>query len=68
MIKCHLSTLMGARKLKIVTLAKDIDVNRSTITALYYENAKEVNLGVIDKLCKYFNCQVSALLEYQKKK
>lgn len=68
MIKSNLSTLMGANKLKIVTLAKAIDVNRSTITALYYEKAKEVNLDVIDKLCKYFNCQVSDLLEYKKKK
>ncbi len=68
MIKCHLSTLMGAKKLKIVTLANAIGVNRSTITALYQERAKEINLEVIDKLCKYFNCQVSALLEYQKRK
>jgi putative transcriptional regulator len=67
MIKCHLSTLMGAKKLKIVTLAKTIGVNRSTITALYYERAKEIDLGVIDKLCQYFDCQVSVLLEYQKK-
>ena len=43
-------TLMGARKLKVVTVAKAIGVNRSTITALYYERAKEVNLVVIDKL------------------
>jgi putative transcriptional regulator len=68
MIKCHLSTLMGAKKLKVVTLAKAIGVNRSAITALYYERAKEVNLAVIDKLCRYFQCKVSDLLEYQKKR
>ncbi len=67
MIKCHLSTLMGARRLRVVALAKAIGVNRSTITALYYERAKEVNLVVIDKLCEYFNCKVSDLFEFKKK-
>ncbi len=65
MIKCHLSKLMGERKIRIADLARALEVNRSTITLLYYEKAKRVELDVLDKLCKYFGCNISDLLEYQ---
>ncbi len=64
MIKCHLSTLMGERKLKIADLAKDLSVHRNTITLLYYERAKRIDFDVLDKLCKYFNCSVGDILEF----
>jgi len=65
MIKCHLSRLMGERKLKIADVAREIGVHRNTITLLYYEKAKRIDFDVIDKLCKYFNCTIADLLEYQ---
>ncbi len=65
MIKCHLSTLMGERKLKIADLAKELGVHRNTITLLYYERAKRIDFDVLEKLCKYFNCSVSEILEYK---
>jgi putative transcriptional regulator len=64
MIKCHLSTLMGREKMKIIDVANAIDENRSTITKLYKENAVRVDLPVLDKLCKLFKCEVGELLEY----
>ena len=64
MIKCHLSRLMGERKLKIADVARDIEVNRGTITRLYQETATRVDLEVIDKLCGYLGCQVGDLLEF----
>lgn len=64
MIKCHLSRLMGERKLKIADLSRDTGINRGTATRLYYETAERVEIEVIDTLCKYFNCSVSDLLEY----
>jgi len=63
-IKCHLSRLMGERKLKIADVARDIEVNRGTITRLYHETATRVDLEVIDKLCGYLGCQVGDLLEF----
>ncbi len=65
MIKCHLSKLMGERKLKIANVARDIGVHRNTIALLYYEKAKRVDLDVLDKLCKYLSCEISDLLEYR---
>ena len=56
---------MGERKLKIADVARDIGVHRNTITLLYYEKAQRIDFEVIDKLCKYFDCAVSDLLEYR---
>ena len=64
MIKCHLSRLMGERKLKIVDVARDTGLNRSTITALYKETATKVDLEAIDLLCNYLDCQISELFEF----
>jgi putative transcriptional regulator len=57
---------MGEKKLKIADVARDIGVHRNTIALLYYEKAKRVEFDVLDKLCKYFNCEVSDILEYKK--
>ena len=56
---------MGERKLKIADVARDIGVHRNTITLLYYEKAQRIDFEVLDKLCKYFECAVSDLLEYR---
>jgi len=64
MIKCHLSKLMGEKKLKIVDVARETGVNRGTITRLYHETANRVDLDVVDQLCRYFECQVGDLLEF----
>ncbi len=65
MIKCHLSRLMGERKLKIADIAREIGVHRNTISLLYYEKAQRVDFEVLEKLCKYFGCTVGDLLEYK---
>jgi putative transcriptional regulator len=65
MIRCHLSSLMGKKKVKIADLARDLDLNRSTLTALYYDRAQKVDLEAIEKLCIYFGCSVGDLLELE---
>lgn len=64
MIKCHLSRLMGERKLKISDVARDTGLHRNTITLLYQETATRIDLEAIDKLCQYFEVTVADLLEY----
>jgi putative transcriptional regulator len=63
MIKCHLSRLMGEKKLKISDVARDTGINRGTITRLYQETAVRVEFEVLEKLCLYLNCEISELLE-----
>ena len=47
MIKCHLSTIMGERRLKIADVARDTNINRGTITRMYYEEATRVDLDFV---------------------
>lgn len=63
MIKCHLSRLMGERKLRIADVARDTGLHRNTITLLYDETASRVDLDAIDRLCAYFDVPVGELLE-----
>lgn len=63
MIKCHLSELMGKKKLKIADLARETGLHRNTITLLYKEEATRIELEAIERLCNYFNCGVGDLFE-----
>jgi putative transcriptional regulator len=63
MIKCHLSRLLGERKLKISDVARDTGINRGTLTRLYYETAERIELVVVEDLCRYLNIEVGELLE-----
>ncbi len=65
MIKCHLSRLMGERKLKIADVARETGLHRNTITLLYDETATRVDVDAIDRLCRFFGINVGDLFEYQ---
>lgn len=63
MIKCHLSRLMGERKLKISDVARDTGLHRNTVTLLYQETATRVDLDAIERLCTYFGVEVGEMFE-----
>ena len=58
MIRCHLSRLMGEKKLKISDISRDTGINR-----LYQETAVRVDFEVLEKLCKYLDCEIEDFLE-----
>lgn len=64
MIKCHLSRLMGERKLKIADVARETGLHRNTVTLLYQETATRIELVAIEALCAYFRVGVSDLFEF----
>ena len=64
MIRCHLSRLMGERKMKIIDVARETGLHRNTITLLYNETANRIDLETIDALCKLFQCDLGQLFEY----
>ncbi|WP_318508064.1 helix-turn-helix domain-containing protein [Photobacterium leiognathi] len=66
MLKCHLSKLMGEKRLKISDISRDTGINRGTITRLYNETATRVDLEVIEQLCDYLDITVGELFEIQK--
>jgi len=63
-IRCRLSTIMGAKRLKIVDIHDKTGIARDTISALYHEKAKGVTFEVVGKLCAALNCQPGDLFEY----
>ena len=64
MIKCHLSRLMGEKKMKIADVARETGLHRNTITLLYDETAARVELETIEQLCRLFDCAVGDLFEF----
>ena len=64
MIKCHLSRMMGERRLKISDVARETGLHRNTIALLYNESATRIDIETLDQLCHLFGCSVGDLLEY----
>jgi putative transcriptional regulator len=64
MVRCHLSTLMGQRKLRVADVARMTGLNRSTVTALCQQRATRVDLPSLDRLCVLLHCQVGDLFEH----
>lgn len=63
MVRCHLSRLMGERKLKIADVARETGLNRNTVTLLYRETASRIELDAVEKLCELFDCRIGDLFE-----
>ena len=64
MIKCHLSRIMGEKRLKIAEVARETGVNRGTLTRIYNESAERIELEAVNELCKFLDCQPGDLFEY----
>ena len=64
MIKCHLSRIMGEKKLRVADVARAVGVHRNAITLLYEETATRVDMDTIDKVCAFLDCGIQDLFEY----
>lgn len=63
MIKCHLSRLLGERKLKVAEVARATGIGKNILHRIYKETAERIDLDVIEKLCIYLNVSVGELYE-----
>jgi len=50
--------------MKVADLARLTGINQHGLAKLYYENAKEIPIETLDKICQALNCQLTDLLEY----
>lgn len=64
MIKVYLSNLMGAKKSTIQDIADATGLSRTTISNLYHEKVTAISFETMMKLCKFFDCKLSDLIEY----
>lgn len=67
MIRIKLHELLGKHKLRISDLAERTNIHSNTLYKLYNESGKRVDLEVLEKLCAYFECSLSDLIEYDEK-
>ncbi len=63
LIVSRVSRVMGDRRYKIADLAREAGISRSTATKLYY-GGTDVNLSVVDRVCKALGAGLCELFEY----
>lgn len=64
MIKIKLSDLLGKHKMTQKTLSNLTDIRPATISKMYYEEIKRIDINHLNNICKAFDCEISELLEY----
>ena len=64
MIKIKLSDLLGKNKMTQKALSDITGIRPATVSKMYYEEIKRIDVKHLDNICKAFNCEISELLEY----
>ena len=64
MIKFKLSNLLGEHKMTQKALADLTKIRPATISKMYYEEIKRIDIKQLDSICKAINSEISELLEY----
>jgi putative transcriptional regulator len=62
MIRCQLSTLLGARRIKVSDVCRATGIARATIDRYYYDKVNSFNREVLSKLCDYLQVRPGDLL------
>ena len=65
-IKCNLSTLLGAHKMKISELAKVAGIAYKTAHSLYHETSSAISFEVLASICEVLECDTGDILEYRR--
>lgn len=64
MIKIRLSDLLGKNKMTQKALSEITGIRPATISKMYYEEVKRIDVRHLNNICKAFDCEISELLEY----
>lgn len=66
MIKSKIRHLMADKKINSLSaLIRETKISRETLNKLYHEEKLEsLKLEMIIKVCEYFDCDISDLIEY----
>lgn len=55
MITCRLSTILGAKRLKVADVCQATGIARATVDRYYHDQVKSFDRDVLSKLCRYLN-------------
>ncbi len=64
-IKNRFSGLIGEKRVRVTTIAKETGISRTTLTNLYYGRSGYISFDVLDKLCRYLKCGVDDIFAYE---
>lgn len=62
MITCRLSTILGAKRLKVSDVCRGTGVARATLDRYYYDRVNSFDRKVLGKLCQFLQVKPSELL------
>lgn len=63
-IKIHLSKILGEKRINMKELSGMTGMWPNTISKIYYEDIKRIDIEHINALCKALGCQVGDIFEY----
>ena len=61
MIKIKMSDLLGKHKMTQKSLADATHIRPATISKMYYEETKRIDVQQLNNICKVFNCEISVI-------
>ena len=64
MNKIKLSDLLGKHKMTQKALSEMTNIRPATVSKMYYEEVKRIDVKHLNNICKAFDCEISDLLEY----
>ncbi len=62
MIDNRLSEIMGRQRINVSELARRAGLTRSTVAKLYHDEAQQVDLRVLDRVCAALGVDVGEIL------
>ena len=62
MISCQLSTILGAKRLKVSDVCRGTGIARATLDRYYYDRVNSFDREVLSKLCKFLRVKPGELL------
>ena len=62
MITCRLSTILGARRIKVSDVCRATGIARATIDRYYYDRVNSFDREVLTKLCDFLQIEPGELI------
>lgn len=64
MIKIDLANLMANKKCRSINkISMETGISRTTLTNLYYERTGGIEFETLERLCRYFDCDIGDLIK-----
>ena len=64
MIRIKLSDLLCKHKMSQKALSNLTNIRPATISKMYYEESKRLDIEQLNSICNVFKCEISDLLEF----